>query len=715
MTAKTVEVGITRAFSWRRGLAAFGVALLVVIAIAAGFAVGYQQAFANQVIPGVTVDGVSIGGMDRAAAESRLRAALPDAGSGTLVLRSSTGDASVPFSKLGRTYDYGAILEDALGVGHGADLPTMVAEDLRALVRGEPVTPQLTYDRAALDAAVASVAGTHDAGATNASVSLDPSGNFVLRPAAQGVAVNRQAAVATAGVELLAPGASVITVTLQTSQVAPAVTTEEAAAALQAANAMTGQPLALTVSTDPKFTQTIAPATLRTWIVFGTVPPAPAPASPAPAVSASSPPAASPAPTSPAPSAAPASAAPASASSPAIPSPQAPFGSPAPAPSAVPALASPGLPAASNSPAASPAAAAYGPWVGTPAARTAIAALAPKVDRAPADATFLIGDGSVIGVLSSHDGTQLDVDGSLNAISLALAARAQGVPTGGALLAVTPVAPTVSTEEARKTAPLMKIVGSWTTHFIPGIGNYNGKNISIPAARIDGYVVAPGAWFDFWKVVGVPTFAEGYGMGGAIINGHTEETGAIAGGICSTSTTLFNAALRAGYQIGDRANHYYYISRYPVGLDATVAMGTGWEQDMTWRNDTAYPVLIHAINGYGTVTFQLFSVDPQRTVTLSTPIVKNYTYATTNYEKVTTLKPGQVNQVEYASNGFDSWVTRVVRDASGAIIHQETYYSHYATVNALIEVGVASLPSPSPTPHSPSPSPSPSPSASPAP
>ena len=708
MTAKTVEVEIAGAVSWRRGLAAFGIALLVVIAIGAGFAVGYQQAFASRVIPGVTVDGVSIGGMDRAAAEGHLRAALPDPGSGSLVLRSSTGDASVPFSKLGRAYDYGAILDVALGVGHGADLPSMVAEDLRALVRGEPVTPQLTYDHAALDAAVAGVAGTHDAGATNASVSLDPSGNFVLRQAARGLTVNRQAAVTAAGVALLAPAASVITITLETSQVAPTVTTEQAAAALQAANAMTDQPLTLTVSTDPKFSQTIDPATLRTWIAFGTVPPAPAPASPAPAVSASSPAAASPASTSPAPSGAAASAASSPQGS------QAPSGSPASVPSALEAPASAGPPVASSSPAASPATAAYGPWVGTPAARAAIAALAPKVDRAAADATFLIGDGSVIGVLSSHDGTQLDVDGSLNAISLALSARAQGAATGGALLAVTSVAPKVSTAEARKTAPLMKLVGSWTTHFIPGIGNYNGKNISIPAAHIDGYVVAPGAWFDFWKVVGVPTFAEGYGMGGAIINGHTEETGAIAGGICSTSTTLFNAALRAGYQIGDRANHYYYISRYPVGLDATVAMGTGWEQDMTWRNDTPYPVLIHAINGYGTVTFQLYSVDPQRTVTLTAPIVKNYTYATTKYEKVTTLKPGQVNQVEYASNGFDSWVTRVVRDAGGSIIHQETYYSHYATVNALIEVGVASLPSPSPTPTPHSPSPSPSPSATPA-
>ena len=41
--------------------------------------------------------------------------------------------------------------------------------------------------------------------------------------------------------------------------------------------------------------------------------------------------------------------------------------------------------------------------------------------------------------------------------------------------------------------------------------------------------------------------------------------------MCSSSTTLFNAALRAGLQMGARSNHKYYINRYPLGLDATVS------------------------------------------------------------------------------------------------------------------------------------------------
>ena len=622
MTAETANLGIAQPIAWRRAVAAFGITLLVSAAALAGFVLGYQQAFAARVVPGVTVGGVSIGGLDRTAAQAVLRSRLPSVTRGALLLRSPGGDQAVPLSELGRTYDYGPMLDAAMAVGHGGDLAADLAEDVRALVSGEPVAVRLTYSSTALQVAVASAAARRDASASDAIAALGSDGVFTVRPAAAGRTIDQRAVLAAAGRALSTPGA-VPAVDLPASAVAPAVSTAQAQAAIAVAEQITARPLTLRVATNAAFSATISPETLRTWVTFVATPDG-----------------------------------------------------------------------------------GYTPTIASGTARAALAQLAPRVSRAPTDATYLLGDGKVVGVLESHTGAELDLDTSLQTISLVLAAQAADSPPPMAQLAMTSVAPALSTDEARKTAPLMTLVGSWTTHFFPGISNYWGKNISIPAATIDGYVVAPGAWFDFWKVVGMPTLVEGYGMGGAIIDGHTEETGAIAGGICSTSTTLFNAALRAGYEIGDRANHYYYISRYPVGLDATVAMGTGWEQDMTWRNDTAYPVLIHAINSPGTVTFELFSVNPHRTVTLSTPIVKNYTYATTQYVKVTTLKPGQENQVEYASNGFDAWVTRTVTDATGVVIHEETYYSHYATVNGLIQVGVASLPSPSPSPSS-SPSPTP--------
>ena len=112
---------------------------------------------------------------------------------------------------------------------------------------------------------------------------------------------------------------------------------------------------------------------------------------------------------------------------------------------------------------------------------------------------------------------------------------------------------------------------------------------------------------------GSVTRAKGYKAGGAIINGRTEPQGALAGGICSCSTTLFNAVLRGGYEMGARRNHYYYIDRYPLGLDATVFISaSGSKQTVSFTNDTDYPILLRGY-GYrdgsaGYVKFEVYSV-----------------------------------------------------------------------------------------------------------
>jgi hypothetical protein len=54
------------------------------------------------------------------------------------------------------------------------------------------------------------------------------------------------------------------------------------------------------------------------------------------------------------------------------------------------------------------------------------------------------------------------------------------------------------------------------------------------------------------------------------------------------------------------------------------------------------------------------------------------------------------------------WVTRVVRDASGAVVHNDTWYSDYKRVNGILLIGKAATTAPSPSPD-PTPAPSPSP------
>ncbi len=315
----------------------------------------------------------------------------------------------------------------------------------------------------------------------------------------------------------------------------------------------------------------------------------------------------------------------------------------------------------------------------------ALNGLARKINRKAVDASFLISkNNKVVGVVAGKDGRALDVSGSVSVIESLLYQRASGFAGSGPLSpAITTTSPNLSTAAATSAAPQMRAISTWTTYYAPGAHNGNSANITIPAMAIDGTIVAPRAEFNFWKTVGDVTLAKGYKLGGAIINGHSVEGKTIGGGICSTSTTLFNAALRAGLEMGARKNHYYYISRYPKGLDATVFQDGGSVQNMTFTNDTPYPILIRTYAKPGIVRFTLYSVPTGRTVTLSAPIVKNFIKGFTTVE-YTLPKGSHQQQVEYQADGQDTWVTRTVRDSTGKIIHVDTYFSHYARMVGVI-------------------------------
>ncbi|MEO5941334.1 MAG: VanW family protein, partial [Candidatus Limnocylindrales bacterium] len=246
--------------------------------------------------------------------------------------------------------------------------------------------------------------------------------------------------------------------------------------------------------------------------------------------------------------------------------------------------------------------------------------IARKVARPVRDAEFLRDKrGRIVGSKADRAGRELDVAASVAAITAALDRRAVAPDTSPVKLAVATVAPKRSTEEAAKTAPLMVMVGGWTTRYQSSAHNGFSANITIPTRVLNGTVVQPGAVFDFWAGIGEVSLRTGYKLGGAIVGGHSVEGKALAGGICAASTTLFNAALRGGFEILRRQPHWYYITRYPLGLDATVS----GSQTMRFRNDTAYPILIRGFASPGFVRYEIWSVPNGRTVSLSRPHVTN--------------------------------------------------------------------------------------------
>ena len=334
----------------------------------------------------------------------------------------------------------------------------------------------------------------------------------------------------------------------------------------------------------------------------------------------------------------------------------------------------------------------YAPVVDPAKLTATVADVAKKVAIKGSNASFRLSGSKITGVIPGKDGRALDVETTASRVAALLRTRAAGGPNAQVAPALTVTPPNLTTEEAKAVAPKMKRISTWTTYFFITERNHFGANIWIPALDIDGTVVGPSEKFDFWKAIGPVTRAHGYGDGGAIINGKTEPQGALAGGICSCSTTLFNAALRAGYEMGARRNHYYYIDRYPIGLDATVFQsGSGSVQTMSFTNDTTYPLLIRGYkiraNGKGYVRFDIYSVPNGRKVVIGKPTIKNVRPASDTIQYTSSLAPGVRQRVESPVDGKDVWRTVTVLDANGKVIHKTTYYSHYARITGLTLVG----------------------------
>jgi vancomycin resistance protein YoaR len=339
---------------------------------------------------------------------------------------------------------------------------------------------------------------------------------------------------------------------------------------------------------------------------------------------------------------------------------------------------------------------AYAARIDPAAVSAAVKARAKDVNQAPVNARIAVAaSGGLGGVIPGADGRKLDVSGSSENLLDVLARRAGGATVGSMALTVDVTEPSLTTAEAEAIRPQMQMVSSWTTYYVPGEGNGFGNNINIPARDIDGRNLAPGEWFSFWGSIGPVTVERGFMYGGVIINGRSVKGGAIGGGICSTSTTMFNAALRMGLETGIRMNHYYYIDRYPDGLDATVYMDDNYVQDMSFRNDTEHPIVIRGFGGNGSVTFQIWSVPTGRTVVITDPVTSNHRVAIETTVVDPSMAPGTAKRVEFPHDGHDVSRTRYVYDADGNLIHQNTYFSSYRTVNGITVVGPTAAAPPS--------------------
>ena len=155
-----------------------------------------------------------------------------------------------------------------------------------------------------------------------------------------------------------------------------------------------------------------------------------------------------------------------------------------------------------------------------------------------------------------------------------------------------PYKPAVTEQLLRERTQLL---ASYTTKFDPA-NESRTHNIRLAAKKLAGAVVAPHAEFSFNERVGRRTEENGFKESVVIFDG--EFVKGVGGGVCQLSTTLFNAALRAGLKVTESRNHSLSVSYVQPSLDAMVSEYS----DLKFVNPYDTPVYLNARVQDGSVT-----------------------------------------------------------------------------------------------------------------
>jgi len=206
-------------------------------------------------------------------------------------------------------------------------------------------------------------------------------------------------------------------------------------------------------------------------------------------------------------------------------------------------------------------------------------------------------------------------------------------------------------------------------------------NVANAAAKIDGAVVPAGGTFSFLNTLGSISEDNGF-VGGLIISGGRTVDG-LGGGVCQVSTTTFRALYQSGMPVVERNQHSYRVGYYEpqVGFEAAV-YDPG--VDLKMKNDTGGPVLIRTVNNdaKSTLEVQIWGVPQSRRVSVSgATILSSTPHPAAKFIINPNLPRGASKQVDWAANGYNLYITRTIKDASGVRTDKvETIYKPWQAV-----------------------------------
>jgi vancomycin resistance protein YoaR len=254
------------------------------------------------------------------------------------------------------------------------------------------------------------------------------------------------------------------------------------------------------------------------------------------------------------------------------------------------------------------------------------------------------------------------------------------------------VHPAHDTSWARRLG-ITRQVSSFTTQHPAGQPRVH--NIHVAADVLNNTVVEPGKLFSLNERLGPRTPEKGYVKAPILVNdGFGEDYG---GGVSQLTTTVFNAVFFGGYRDVEHSPHRFYISRYPMGREATINYPS---IDLKFRNDSTHGVLIRASYSATSITVTFYGDNDARVVReenrklihtepitdqlLTCPVKKATDDPANDCADLTAL---QRTTVQTGETGYDVEFDRVI-EQPGQPQRRQHYRVHYPMLPNKVLVGI---------------------------
>lgn len=222
----------------------------------------------------------------------------------------------------------------------------------------------------------------------------------------------------------------------------------------------------------------------------------------------------------------------------------------------------------------------------------------------------------------------------------------------------------VHTETARPkvTLKLLKEVTKERSRFATSYEKSSAArkhNVKLATGFLNGYELYGGEQLSYNAVVGARTKERGFLNAGIIENG--KFSSGIGGGVCQVSTTLYNAAIRAGLEVITVNRHSLPVSYVPLSFDAMVSEYS----DLVIKNPTEYPVYISSYADGERLEFIVYGAE----------IYKNLTVKAVS-KTVEVLNPSGYDELPDDGRLLEGEVSRVISEPKCGYV-SEGYLEFY--------------------------------------